>query len=113
MNTGDIMRKKFEISKEIFEALYEESPLLKTELAKKVGLNTDSLSQWIDVIEFIQRQPKLLKSKIGKRIEVIDLEKEEVSETITPEMVEAMVEFGKYLDKIEEIPKKEVEKIKA
>ena len=75
-------RTTFDIVKEIFEALYEESPLLKTELAKKVGLN---IGQWIDIIEFVQRQPKLLKTKIGKRIEVIDLEKEEVKEEITPE----------------------------
>ncbi len=101
------MRTAFDIAKEIFEALYEESPLLKTELAKKVGLNTDSLSQWIDIIEFIQRQPKLLKKKIGKRIEVIDLEKEEVKEEITPEIVEAMIEFEKHLEKIKEMKKEE------
>jgi len=107
------MRTAFDIAKEIFEALYGESPLLKTELAKKVGLNTDSLSQWIDIIEFIQRQPKLLKKKIGKRIEVVDLEKEGVKEEITPEIVEAMVEFEKYLEKIEEAPQKKEEKVMA
>ncbi|MBI5253087.1 MAG: hypothetical protein HY930_01625 [Euryarchaeota archaeon] len=107
------MKKKLKSPKEIFEALYEESPLLKTELAKKVGLNTDSLSQWIDIIEFIQRQPKLLKKKIGKRIEVVDLEKEEVKEEITPEIVEAMVEFEKHLEKIKEMPQKKEEKVVA
>lgn len=107
------MRTAFDIAKEIFEALYEESPLLKTELAKKARLNTDSLSRWIDIIEFVQRQPKLLKKKIGKRIEVVDLEKEEVKEEITPEIVEAMIEFEKHLKKVEEVPHKKEEKVIA
>ncbi|MDI6654417.1 MAG: hypothetical protein QME59_00840 [Candidatus Hydrothermarchaeota archaeon] len=107
------MRTAFDIAKEIFEVLYGESPLLKTELAKKVGLNTDSLNQWIDIIEFVQRQPRFLKKKIGKRIEVVDLEKEEIKEEITPEIVEAMIEFEKHLRKVEEAPQKKEENVVA
>ncbi|MEE8358626.1 MAG: hypothetical protein V3R82_04370 [Candidatus Hydrothermarchaeales archaeon] len=108
------MRTMFEVSKDIFDALYVESPLLKTELARESKLNTDSLDQWIDMIDFIQRQPKLFRKKIGKRIEVIDLEKEVVSETITPEIVKAMVEFEKRLEDVEKVkPTREAETAKV
>lgn len=68
-----------------------------------------------------------MKKKIGKRIalarppafalpngiEVVDLEKEEVKEEITPEIVEAMIEFEKRLKKVEEVPQKKEEKVVA
>lgn len=60
----------------IFEFLEKESqPIFKSQL-REVGLDSKSAQKYIDTIEFIQSQPKLIVTKTKNNV-IIELEKKD------------------------------------
>ena len=82
-------RTSLEICKSIFEALFQYSPIYKSDLRELTGLGPNSINKWVDLIEFIQSQPELKVTRIGSH-QVLELEKLSVDKTIYPETVEAL-----------------------
>ena len=82
-------RSSFEVCKAIFEALFRASPIYKSELREMTGLGARSVDRWVDLITFIQSQPALNVIKRG-RLEMLEIERQKIDETIYPETLEAL-----------------------
>lgn len=89
-------RTDFEICKSIFEALFQNNPIHKSDLRELTGLGPTSINKWVDLIAFVQSQPRLKIEKIGRE-QVLELEKPPFDETVFPETVEALQEMKKLL----------------
>ena len=67
------MRKTLqERAEAIFDLLKRRGVLYKSDL-KEIGIDAHSASKWIDLIQFIQSQPKLIEKTAG-RYTTIELE---------------------------------------
>lgn len=84
-----VKRTDFEICKLIFEALFQKNPVYKSDLRELVGLGPKSINKWIDLITFIQSQPKIKITKIGRN-QVLELETPSLEKDIYPETIEAL-----------------------
>jgi len=82
-------RTDLEVCKSIFEALFQNNPIHKSDLRGLTGLGPRSVNKWTDLIEFIQSQPQLKITKKG-RYQMLELEKPLLDEKISPESVEAL-----------------------
>lgn len=82
-------RTDFEVCKSVFETLFQKNPVHKSDLRTLTGLGPSSVNKWIDLIEFIQSQPKLKIIKSG-RCQMLELEKPSLEEKIDPEAIEAL-----------------------
>lgn len=82
-------RTDFEVCKSIFETLFQENPIHKSGLREPTGLGARSVNKWIDLITFIQSQPKLKITKSG-RYEMLELQKQRVDMEVYPETLEAL-----------------------
>ena len=82
-------RTDFEVCKSIFEALFQNNPIHKSDLRGLTGLGPRSVNKWTDLIEFIQSQPALKITKKG-RYQMLELEKPPFNEKISPEGIEAL-----------------------
>lgn len=82
-------RTDFEVCKSIFETLFQKNPIHKSDLREINGLGASSVSKWVELISFIQSQPRLKIIKSGK-YQMLELEKPPLDETIHPETVEAL-----------------------
>jgi hypothetical protein len=82
-------RTDFEVCKSVFEVLLQKNPIHKSDLRGLVSLGPRSVNKWIDLIAFIQSQPKLKIIKKG-RYQMLELERPPLEETLDPEAVEAL-----------------------
>jgi ribonuclease D len=82
-------RTEFQICKEIFEALFQNNPIHKSDLRNLTGLGQSSINKWVDLIGFIQSQSKLKITKVGRH-KILELEKPPLDETVYPETIEAL-----------------------
>jgi len=101
-------RTDFEVCKSVFEALFQRNPIHKSELRDLTGLGAKSVNKWVDLIAFIQSQPKLKITKSG-RYEMLDLEKHKVDMTVYPETIQALKLMKTLLDLPPEELKKKLE----
>ena len=104
-------RKDFEVCKSVFEALFQNNPIHKSDLRALTGLGARSVNKWVDLIAFIQSQPELKITKKG-RYEMLELEKQKVDTTIYPETLEALKLMKKFLELPPEELKKKLELLK-
>jgi len=104
-------RREFEICKLIFETLFQNNPIHKSDLRAFTGLGARSVSKWVDLIAFIQSQPNLKITKKG-RYEMLELEKQRVDTTIYPETLEALKLMKKFIELPPEELKKKLELLK-
>lgn len=104
-------RTDFEVCKSVFEALFQNNPIHKSDLRKLSGLSARSVNKWVDLIAFIQSQPDLKITKKG-RYEMLELEKHKVDTTIYPETLEALKLMKAFLDLPPEELKKKLELMK-
>jgi len=84
-----VKRTDFEVCKSIFEALFQNNPIHKSDLRELTGLGASSINKRIDLIAFIQSQPKLKIITRGK-YQMLELEKPPLDETMYPETIEAL-----------------------
>lgn len=89
-------RTDFEVCKAIFEALFQNNPIHKSDLRKLTGLGPRSVNKWVDLIAFIQSQPEVKITKTG-RYQILELEKPPFDETIYPETLEALKIMSSFL----------------
>ncbi len=82
-------RTDFEVCKSIFEALFQNNPIHKSDLRTLTGLGPRSVNKWIDLITFIQSQPKLKTTKSG-RYQILELATPSPDEKVYPETMEAL-----------------------
>ena len=101
-------RKDFDVCKSIFEALFQNNPIHKSDLRALTGLGHRSVNKWVDLIAFIQSQPELKITKKG-RYEMLELEKQKVDMEIYPETIEALKLMKKFLELSPEELKKKLE----
>jgi len=101
-------RTDFEVCKSVFEALFQKNPIHKSELRDLIGLGAKSVNKWVDLIAFIQSQPKLKITKSG-RYEMLDIEKHKVDMTVYPETIQTLKLMKILLDLPPEELKKKLE----
>jgi hypothetical protein len=82
-------RTDFEVCKSVFEVLFQNNPIHKSDLRGLTSLGPRSVSKWVDLIAFIQSQPKLKITRKG-RYQMLELEKPPLDEKIDYETVEAL-----------------------
>ena len=82
-------RTDFDVCKSIFEALFQNNPIHKSDLRALTGLGPRSVNKWIDLIAFIQSQPKLKITKSG-RYQILELATPSPDEKVYPENIEAL-----------------------
>lgn len=92
--TREGMRRKmkrtdFEVCKSIFEALIQNNPIHKSDLRELTGLGPKSVNKWVDLIGFIQSQPKLKITK-SSRYQILELATPPPDEKVYPETIEAL-----------------------
>jgi len=90
-------RTNIEICKSVFEALFQNNPIHKSDLRELTGLGPRSINKWIDLISFIQSQPRLKITEIGRE-QVLELEKHPQDVTIYSETVEALKAMKTLID---------------
>jgi hypothetical protein len=73
-------RSKLTLLEAIFQALSHE-PLTPTQLRRKIGMEHGALTDYLEVIRFIQQQPRLITQTHG-RIEILSLTESPI--TVTP-----------------------------
>ena len=103
-------RTDFEICKLIFEALFQKNPVYKSDLRNLVGLGPKSINKWLDLITFIQSQPKIKITKIGRN-QVLELETPPFEKDIFPETIEALKAMEIFLKLSPEERKKKLESL--
>jgi hypothetical protein len=84
-----LKRTDFEVCKSVFETLFQKNPIHKSDLRTLTGLGPYSVNKWVDLIAFIQSQPKLKITKSG-RCQMLELEKPPLEEEVDPEAIEAL-----------------------
>ena len=82
-------RTDFEVCKSVFEVLFQNNPIHKSDLRGLTSLGPRSVNKWVDLIAFIQSQPQLKITKKG-RYQMLELEKPPLDENINSETVEAL-----------------------
>jgi hypothetical protein len=82
-------RTDFEVCKSVFETLFQNNPIHKSDLRSLMGLGPRSVNKWVDLIAFIQSQPKLKITKSG-RYQTLELEKAPLDEKLEPETIETL-----------------------
>jgi len=82
-------RTDFDVCKSVFEALFQNNPVHKSDLRTLTGLGPRSVNKWIDLIAFIQSQPKLKITKSG-RYQILELAAPSSNEKVYPETIEAL-----------------------
>jgi len=85
----EMKRTDFEVCKSIFEVLFQNNPIHKSDLRALTGLGPRSVNKWIDLIAFIQSQPKLKITKSG-RYQILELATPSPDEKVYPENIEAL-----------------------
>lgn len=103
-------RADFEVCKSVFEALFQNNLIHKSDLRELTGLGPRSINKWVDLIAFIQSQPKLKITKKG-RYQMLELEKPPLDETLYPETVEALKIMSSFLKLPPDELKKKLEKL--
>jgi len=99
-------RTDFEVCKSVFEVLFQKNPIYKSELRELTGLGPRSVNKWVDLVGFIQSQPKLKITKKG-RYQILELEKPPLEETLHPETIEALKIMRSFLNlPLDELKKK-------
>ena len=98
-------RTEFEVCKSIFETLFQNNPIHKSNLRELTGLGQRSINKWVDLIAFIQNQPNLKITKVGRH-QMLELEKPALDETVYPETIEALNAMKRLL----ELPPDELKK---
>jgi hypothetical protein len=74
MNPEEISRRnKFALFQAIFSTIPQDGHILITQLREKTGMQHHALRKYLDVIDFIQSQPKITRRKLG-RIETLAYE---------------------------------------
>jgi len=98
-------RTDFEVCKSVFETLFQNNPIHKSDLRTYIGLGPRSINKWVDLIAFIQSQPKLKITNSG-RCQILELEKPPLDEKLEPETIEALKIMSSFLrlppDKLKE-----------
>ena len=75
------MRKNlYERVKAIFELLETEEDYVHKTRFKEIGLDTKSAEQWIQIIEFVQNQSKIMVKRLGNYT-AVKLEKKTLRDT--------------------------------
>jgi len=82
-------RTDFDLCKSIFETLFQNNPIHKSDLRTLMGLGPRSINKWIELIAFIQSQPKLKITKSG-RYQILELATPSPDEKVYPETIEAL-----------------------
>jgi hypothetical protein len=82
-------RTDFEVCKSVFEVLFQNNPIHKSDLRGLTSLGPKSVNKWVDLIAFVQSQPKLKITRKG-RYQMLELEKPALDEKIDSETVEAL-----------------------
>jgi hypothetical protein len=82
-------RTDFEVCKSVFEVLFQNNPIHKSDLRGLTSLGPRSVNKWVDLIAFIQSQPKLKITRKG-RYQMLELEKPPLDEKIDSETIEAL-----------------------
>ena len=103
-------RTDFEVCKSIFEALFQNNSIHKSDLRELAGLGPRSINKWVDLIAFIQSQPKLKITKSG-RYQMLQLETPPLDETLHPETIEALKIMRTFLKLPPDELKKKLEKL--
>ena len=98
-------RTDFEVCKSVFEVLFQNNPIHKSDLRGLTSLGPRSVSKWVDLIAFIQSQPKLKITKKG-RYQMLELEKPPLDEKVDAETIEAL----KIMKSLIELPPEELRK---
>jgi hypothetical protein len=98
-------RTDFEVCKSVFEVLFQNNPIHKSDLRGLTSLGPRSVSKWIDLIAFIQSQPKLKITRKG-RYQMLELEKPPLDEKIDSETLEAL----KIMRSLIQLPPEELKK---
>lgn len=98
-------RTEFEICKTIFETLFQNNLIHKSDLRELTGLGQRSINKWVNLIAFIQSQPNLEITKVGRQ-QMLELEKSALDETVFPETIEALNAMKRLL----ELPPNELRK---
>lgn len=82
-------RTDFEVCKSVFEVLFQKNPIHKSDLRELTSLGPRSVNKWVDLIAFIQSQPKLKIMKKG-RYQMLELEKAPLDDKVDAETIEAL-----------------------
>jgi hypothetical protein len=101
----EMKRTDFEICKLIFEALFQNNPIHKSDLRNLTSLGPKSIDKWVNLIAFIQSQPALKVKEIGRH-RVLELEKPPLDQTLYPETLDAL----KAMKILLELPPSEMKK---
>lgn len=98
-------RTEFEICKTIFETLFQNNPIHKSDLRELTGLGQRSINKWVNLIAFIQSQPNMEITNVGRQ-QMLKLEKPAFDGKIFPETIEAL----KAMKQLLELPSNELKK---
>lgn len=104
-------RTDLAVCKSVFEALFQKNPIHKSELRESTGLGARSVNKWIDLVAFVQSQPRLKITKSG-RYEMLELEKQKVDMEVYPETLEALKVMKALIDLPPEKLKEKLELLK-
>jgi len=102
---GKMKRTDFEVCKSVFEVLFQNNIIHKSDLRGLTRLGPKSVNKWVDLIAFIQSQPKLKITKKG-RYQMLELEKPPLDEKVDAETIEAL----KIMRSLIELPPDELKK---